>query len=85
MKRYFTYVGDEDIRLVYNDVNYMGQFVSERRFLDDPRKENEEGIKNTSDRQAYGTEVGLLYGRKQRCIFHHALRLLKPGARERIQ
>ena len=47
MKRYFAYVGEEDIRLVYHVVDDMGQFVSERRFLDDPRKENEEGIKNT--------------------------------------
>lgn len=47
MKRYFAYVGEEDIRLVYHVVDDMGQFVSERRFLDDPRKENGEGIKNT--------------------------------------
>lgn len=45
MKRYFTYVGEEDIRLVYNDVNYMGQFVSEHQFRDDSGEENEEGIK----------------------------------------
>ncbi len=43
MKRYFTYVGDEDIRLVYNDVNYMGQFVSEHQFRDDSGEEIEEG------------------------------------------